>query len=67
MSTITVKISGKTPRGKYLSGLLLEMAKTGKDITIEHLPNADTIKAMKDAENGKSILVNSVDELFDSI
>jgi len=67
MSTITVKISRKTRRGKYLSDLLKEMAKTGKDIKIEQTPNADTIKAMEDAENGKVTSVNSVDELFDSI
>jgi hypothetical protein len=67
MSTITVKISSKTRRGKYLSDLLQEMAKTGKDIKIEHTPNAETIEAMEDAENGKVTRVNSVDELFDSI
>lgn len=67
MSTITVKISKTTRRGKYLSALLQEMAKTGKDIKIEHTPNAATIKAMKDAENGKVTGVNDIDELFDSI
>ena len=67
MSTVTVKISSSTRRGKYLLNLLQEMAKTGKDIKIEHTPNAETIKAMKDAENGKVINVKSVDELFDSI
>lgn len=67
MSTITVRISKTTRRGKYLSALLQEMAKTGKDIKIEHLPNAETIKAIKEAENGVVTAVNNVDELFDSI
>jgi hypothetical protein len=67
MSTITVKISSTTRRGKYLSDLLKEMSKTGKDIKIEHIPNSETIKAMKDAEHGKVTAVNSVDELFGSI
>lgn len=43
------------------------MVKTGKDIQIEHTPNAETIKAMQDAENGKVTAVNDTDELFDSI
>ncbi|MCF6357007.1 MAG: hypothetical protein L3J54_04295 [Draconibacterium sp.] len=67
MSTITIKISNTTKRGKYIVGLLREMAKTGKDIKIENAPNAETIAAMKDAENGNVIKVDSVNELFDSI
>ena len=67
MSTITVKISSTTKRGKYLLDLLKEMSKTGKDIRIERIPNAETIEAMEDAENGKVTRVNSVDKLFDSI
>ena len=30
-------------------------------------PNAETIKAIYDAENGKTVKVESVDELFDSL
>ena len=43
--------------GKYIVGLLREMAKTGKDIKIENIPNAETIAAMKDAENGNVLKV----------
>jgi len=67
MATVQVKIKTNTKRGKYLYGLLKEMAKTGRDIEFEHIPNDETIKAMKDAEQGKGTKVNSVDELFDSI
>lgn len=67
MATIQVKIKTNTKRGKHLLGLLQEMAKTGRDIEFEHIPNDETIKAMKDAEQGKATKVNSVDELFDSI
>lgn len=67
MSTITIKISNTTKRGKYIVGLLREMAKTGKDIEIENIPNAETIKAMKDAENGNTVTVENIDEFFDSI
>lgn len=67
MATVQVKIRTNTKRGKYLLGLLQEMAKTGRDIEFENIPNDETIKAMKDAEQGKATKVNSVDELFDSI
>ncbi len=67
MATIQVKIKTNTKRGKYLLGLLKEMAKTGRDIEFEHIPNDETIKAIKEAEQGKTTKVNSVDELFDSI
>lgn len=67
METIHLKIRTNTKRGKYLLGLLREMAKTGKDIEFERIPNEETIEAMKEAETGKVMEVNSIDELFDSI
>ncbi len=67
MSTITIRVKNSTKRGKYIIGLLREMAKTGKDIEIENVPNAETTKAMKEAENGNVTRANSVDELFNSI
>lgn len=49
--------------------LLREMVKSDKDILVEKVnePNRETIKAMKAAEAGHVTMVNSVDELFDSI
>ncbi len=67
MSTITIKVNNSTKRGKYIIGLLREMAKTGKDIKIENVPNAETIKAIKDAESGNVKEAANVDDLFDSI
>lgn len=67
METIHLKIRTNTKRGKYLLGLLWEMAKTGKDIEFEHIPNEETIKAMMEAETGQVMKANSIDELFDSI
>lgn len=67
MSTITVKISSKTRRGKYLSDLLQEMARTGKDIKIEHAPNAETIEAINEARQKKGTRAASVDDLFDQL
>lgn len=67
METVTVKINPATKRGEHILGLLREMAKTGKDIQLEQTPNKITIKAMKDAEAGRTRKAKTVDELFDSI
>lgn len=67
MATITVKINNTTRRGKYVIGLLRELARTGKDIHLENTPNAETIKAIKDAEEGRVVKIKSIDELFDAI
>ena len=67
MATITVKINNTTRRGKHVIGLLCELARTGKDIQLENTPNAKTIKAIKDAEEGRVVKIKSIDELFDAI
>ncbi len=67
METVHLKIRTNTKRGKYLLGLLREMAKTGRDIEFEHIPNDETIKAMKQAEKGEVMEASSIDELFDSV
>ncbi|MBW6536597.1 MAG: hypothetical protein K0B11_16425 [Mariniphaga sp.] len=67
METVHLKIRTNTKRGKHLLDLLREMAKTGRDIEFEHIPNQETIKAMKEAEEGEAMEASSIDELFDSI
>lgn len=67
METVHLKIRTNTKRGKHLLGLLREMAKTGRDIEFEHVPNDETKKAMKQAEKGEVMQASSIDELFDSI
>jgi hypothetical protein len=67
METVHFKIRTNTKRGKHLLGLLREMAKTGRDIEFEHVPNDETIEAMRQAEKGEVMEASSIDELFDSI
>jgi len=67
METVHLKIRTNTNRGKYLVGLLREMAKTGMDIEFEHIPNKETKKAIKEAEEGKVTRVKSIDELFGKV
>ena len=69
METFTVKISTKSKKGKHLIGLIEELAKTDVGIQILNspVPNKITLKAMEDAENGKAIIAQNVDDLFNSI
>ncbi len=69
MTTIKLTINERTSKGKHLLALLKELAKSDTDIIIENEnePNSETLKAMKEAETGRVTMVDSVDELFDSI
>lgn len=55
MATITVKINSNTRRGKHLTNLLIELAKTWKEIEIEHTPNAETLHLTRSAANRKRL------------
>lgn len=67
MSTITVKITARSKKAKYLLGLIEELSKSDKGIKIfdTSTPNSTTIKALDDAKNGRIRKAKSVDELFD--
>jgi hypothetical protein len=69
MTTVTIKISTKSKKAKYLIGLIEEIAKTDKGIKIYETPqpNLITQKAMDDAEKGKVKRAKNVDDLFNSI
>ncbi|MFW5832368.1 MAG: hypothetical protein ACOC1D_04235 [Prolixibacteraceae bacterium] len=67
MATITVKIKTTTTRGKHLLGLLQEMAKTGKDVEFENVPNSETIDAINDARQKKGMKAENVDDLFEQL
>lgn len=64
MGTVHLKIRTNTKRGKYLLGLLREMAKTGREIEFENIPNDETIKAINDARAKKGMKAKNVDDLF---
>jgi hypothetical protein len=67
MEALTVKISGKTARGKYLIGLLKDMAKMGNDIQIENIPNEETRISIEDARQKKGYKAKDVKELFQQL
>ena len=67
MSTVTIKITTRSKKTKYLLGLIEELSKSDKGIKIydKVLPNSFTLKAMDDAKKGHVRKAKSVDELFD--
>ena len=69
MTTIKLIINEKTGKGRHLLALIKEIAKLDDDVQVEdlHEPNRGTLKAMREVESGRGIMVRSVDELFDSI
>jgi hypothetical protein len=69
MATYTITVNEKNSKAKKLITFLLDYAQSNKDISIEeeHIPNAVSLKAIKDAEEGRTHKANSVKELFESI
>ncbi|MEI6898936.1 MAG: hypothetical protein WCL00_03590 [Bacteroidota bacterium] len=67
MSTVTIKITTRSKKAKYLVGLIEELSKSDKGIKIYDtvLPNSFTLKAMDEAKKGHVRKAKSVDELFD--
>jgi hypothetical protein len=62
METITIKIDTRNDKGKYLLGLITEMAKEGSFIEIEKMDTYNEVKtSLKEMKQGKRKLVN---ELF---
>jgi len=67
MESVIVRISGKTNRGKYLIGLLKDLAKNGNDIKVEDIPNDETKEAIEDARKKRGHKASSVTDLFDQL
>ena len=68
METITLKIDTRNDKGKYLLGLIKEMAETEKEyITIDYTPNAETLKALKASKAGRVVKTNSKEDFFSKL
>lgn len=67
MATITLKINEKSKEGKALMDLikLFSVKKTAVEILRNF--NDETIKAIEDVENGKTIKVKNSKELFKNL
>lgn len=68
MSTVTVKITTRSKKAKYLPGLIEALSKSDKGIKIYDvaMPNSITLKVMDAAKKGHVRKAKSVDELFHS-
>ena len=64
MEAVTVRISPNTTRGKYLIGLLKDLAKDGKDVVFYDMPNDETIQSVEDARSKKGYKAKDVKDLF---
>jgi hypothetical protein len=68
METITLKIDTRNDKGKYLLGLIKEMAEKEKEyITIEHTPNAETLKALKASKSGRVVKTKGKEDFFSKL
>jgi hypothetical protein len=65
MATYSITISDRSNKTKHLLGLIKEMAKTDNEyITIEHAPNAETLKALEDSKSGRVVKTKSKEDFF---
>jgi len=64
MTTLTIKVNNRTKKGKQLLYLIGKLASDSNLLTIEKTPNAETLEAMKEAEQGNGKEYASIDELF---
>ncbi len=66
MATHTIIINDSTNKTKHLLGLIIEMAKSEKNIEVDPAknPNRETLEAIKDAEIGNVFRAKNTEDLF---
>lgn len=70
MTTITVEINEKTNKAKTLIAILKEFGlhwEVNKDSSKAKIPNAETLKAMKEIEQGKTKRYSSAKAMFNEL
>ncbi len=67
MSTYVIKFNEKSKEAKYLLGLIQELAKNSNSISLEKIPNKETLKSIGDAKNKRLFYAENVDELFNQL
>ena len=68
MATYTITISDRSNKTKHLLELIKEMAETEKGhITIEHTPNAETLKVLKDSKTGRVVKTKNKEDFFSKL
>ena len=64
MKTITLKINERSKAGKVLLSLVRHFTTEGKGVEVIPTPNKETINAMVEAKQGKTIKAKNSKELF---
>ncbi len=67
MSTYVINFNEKSNQAKHLLELIKEMAKKTTSISIEKIPNKETLKSIDDAKKEKVYYAANVDELFNQL
>jgi antitoxin component of RelBE/YafQ-DinJ toxin-antitoxin module len=66
MSTFTIKLNERSKFGKALLAML-ELGIEENKVEVIRVPNAETLKAIEDAEKGKTTKVKNSKELFKNL
>lgn len=64
MTTITLKINDKTKKGLLFVEFLKQYILSDKNIEVVSQPNSETLKAIENAEKGKTTRVKNSKDLF---
>ncbi len=67
MSTYIISFDENKKEAKHLLELIKALATNTSAITIEHLPNEETLKAINEVKEGKVFYAKDVDDLFEQI
>ncbi len=69
MGIYTIKINEKSKKAKTFIKFLMDYAQNNEDVSVEreHIPNAETRKAIEDARKGRVNTYASVDEMMASL
>ena len=67
MNTYIVSFDEKSNKAKHLLELIKELAKSTKTISIEKIPNKETLLSIDDAKKGKVFYAKNVDDLFNQL
>ena len=67
MNTYVIRFNEKNNQAKRLLEFIKELAKNTKSISIEKIPNTETLQSIDDVKKGKVFYAENADELFNQL
>ncbi len=67
MSSYLITFNEKSKQAKHLLGLIQELAKNSTSISLEKIPNKETLKSINETEKGNVFYAENVDDLFNQL